>query len=150
MATKLTPEISTTITTRIKDGMPIKVAAARSGIGVRTAMDWLARGRLKDAEEPYASFATAVEEARAIFMEEQVARVRNGTTSSGEDDWRAGAWLLERQFPDEFKEKKTVEHTGDEGGAIKLDLGRVSTEDLRAMKRVHALAKKGIGDDEKD
>lgn len=76
----------------------MKTAAVANGIPERTFHDWLGKGRLEDAVEPYRSFVGEVEQA----MEAWAARAVQRIDVHGEKDWRAEAWLLERRRPDEF------------------------------------------------
>ncbi|MBA3841017.1 MAG: hypothetical protein H0X39_00075 [Actinobacteria bacterium] len=79
-------------------------AAAAAGISERMFYDWI---------ESDAQFAADVARARDVATESLVNVVRGAAMN----DWRAGAWLLERTRAGQFRESKEVEH----GGSIAID-----------------------------
>lgn len=72
--------------------MPIAVACRQEGLGKRTLYDWRARG--KTGEQPYAGFVNDLEHALA----RSEAAVVQTVVAAVADDWKAGAWWLERRF----------------------------------------------------
>lgn len=55
-----------------------------------------------EAEEPYASFAQSVVQAKAVAEE----RAINQVIAAGDRDWKAAAWYLEKTNPDEWAPEK--------------------------------------------
>jgi hypothetical protein len=104
-------------------------AADLVGISHSSVDEWMTRS--KSGEEPYAGFSRAVLHARAAVKAESIARVRSGRLINGELDWKASAFLLERQHPAEYgpqqvvavKFEKELEAALDRLDAIKDKLG---------------------------
>lgn len=118
----------------IRSGNYIETAARYSGINVATLFSWLAKGR--DARtrhehgEPttardrlYADFLDLVEAARAEAEVRVVYQIQDAIPTS----WQAGAWWLERSFPDRYGRRTAVEVTGAGGGPIEIG---VTAKDL--------------------
>lgn len=130
------------ITSALRNGAYIEHAAQAAGINPSTYHLWMDRGRTErdrrraglepDANETkYLEFLEAVEraqsEAAVDLLGEIANHARNGT-------WQAAAWILERKFPRQWGRFDRTEHTGPEGGPMRLD---VSTEDLeRKVQRI--------------
>lgn len=175
----LTDEREKALVEATKMGVPAEVAAQAAGIGARTFMLWLARGREEEdnraaadytpnpVEEPYLELWLKILEARAqaatrnVLLIQKVAQggiVTEETTrkyrdpDSGEmvtettvkrslPDWRASAFMLEKQHRRHFgKEAVQVELTGADGGPVQV--GQVDAEDLanRLTANIKALA----------
>lgn len=111
--TSLTAEVHERIAKLVGSGVPIKRAAQSCGIGARTVMEWLERGRGGE-KEPYITFARDVDAARATYQSALVMRVGQASRK----DWRAAAWMLERQFSSEFGSSTKHEHSGPDGGPV--------------------------------
>lgn len=147
--TKLTDELTKEIVGYIEDGMFIKDACILAGIGRRTYYHWLGiaeaelkrldenpRARLKKDAEPYVEFLHTVTCARAKAEYEALKQVRNGrfkTYDGGNRDWKAAAWFLEHSFPDKYKQKVGLEHSGEVQSNVQViislpDNGRDSGE----------------------
>ncbi len=84
--------------TNLRDGVPLTTSGTLAGIPHRTLMRWLAKGRVDGAADPYRTFTVQVELAIADW---KASRIRS-VDKAAEKEWKAGAWLLERRFPDEF------------------------------------------------
>lgn len=67
-------------------------ATRAAGLSRRTYDSWMRLGAA--GEEPYASFRARVETAHSEGEARQVTQI----ASASKDDWRAGAWLLDRRF----------------------------------------------------
>lgn len=162
------------IATALQAGESIPSAAARAGISERTLYSWRTRGEAEDArladdptaeEDPgealYVQFVQTVSRAHAD-LEAQIVRdlLRvaegyelkkesrdGGSVYSTEIDWRAGAWLLERKFPERYGNRQRVEHTGADGGPIRStaapDLSKLSVDELRALQHLTQKAQRG-------
>ena len=103
---KLTRDVHKKIVAIVRVGNCRETAAAAAGINARTLRRWLRRGA--DGEEPYESFAEAVDEAEA-YAEARDLRV---IVEAGKTDWRAAAWRLERRGGARWGYKQQFEHTG--------------------------------------
>jgi transposase len=130
------------ITTALRNGAYIDHAAQAAGITARTYHAWMERGRNErdrlnagleadPNEAPFVQFLQSVEraqsEAAVDLLGEIANHARNGT-------WQAAAWILERKFPRQWGRFDRTEHSGPDGGPVRLD---VSTEDLeRKVQRI--------------
>ena len=138
---KLTAGIEQDICASLEIGTPEKYAAEAAGISERTFHYWCEQGR--NDVEPYASFVTAVERARAIGAKHLLTRVLKGEKGS------AGAqWLLERRFPREFGSRVMLGGIPD-GDPIRIDRNdriRESPEALRLLHEAIVAAADGVID----
>ena len=100
-------------------------AAIAAGVDRTTPYVWM-------DEEPFKAEVLAAE-AHAIAT-----RLQRILTAAEDGDWRADAWVLERQFPDGFG-KQRVELTGKDGGpldhrVVLTDrIGEADDDTLRAL-----------------
>lgn len=108
--TSYTPEIGDRIAKLVNAGAPIPRACEASHVSWNTAKTWIKRGR--DGIEPYTSFVTLIEEAKAAWVCGATMRI----TKASEKDWKAAAWLLERRearhFGTKAKVDATIQHSG--------------------------------------
>ena len=116
--TLLTPEIEKEIIGQIALGVPVRDAMKSQGIREQSFYNWIKRGademerleRNPDAkpnpsEVLFFEFFEAVERAKSRAVGLHVGAVTNASVRG---DWRASAWWLERQRPEEFgKESPT-------------------------------------------
>jgi hypothetical protein len=79
-------------------GAPNKVACEAAGVSPSTLYGWLDRAKEKPASD-YGRFAEMLTRAR---HEGVVARMAQVQKAAAEGDWRAAAWLLERDLPARF------------------------------------------------
>lgn len=123
---KLTPEIAANIIQYIKSGSSLKHAAEHTGLSERTLHNWLERGRAaEDANTPgkdvhFLHFFRSVAVSRAQVAVKIAATIISAT----QKDWRAGAWWLERTFPNEWGRKR-LELTGNDDRPIRMADGSV-------------------------
>lgn len=97
---KLTDELVERVRLLVAAGNPLQLAAEACGVQRQTLHAWIRRGERGGAtNEPYRTFAAAVEQARAEAEGDLVAQVRKASASGS---WRAAAWLLERSAPDRW------------------------------------------------
>lgn len=98
--TKRTPEAREAIILALRNGDPLMTAAAMGGIHYDTFVEW----RKADAE-----FSDAVERAIQYGKHSLVEIVRKAAPKT----WQAGAWLLERRWPEDFarREQLTIDLT---------------------------------------
>lgn len=95
--TKLTPELTAQITALIKQGISPTKSATYSGICASTFFQWMGKGR--NAEVEFLEFSEAVERASAEVVVRCFEEI-NRACEKG--NWRAAAWWLERNSPEEF------------------------------------------------
>ena len=92
------------VVTVLKKGGSYKLAAKAAGGRPQVLQDWLERGRAGSPR--YAGFARACDLAIANYDLKKIGQI----SKSGELDWRAAAWELERRRPDEYgTEKKLIQ-----------------------------------------
>ena len=104
---KLTPEVMATIIAEVKCGAPNNVACAAAGIGSSTFHRWMERASDPEAPVEYREFREALMRARQEGIAARLAIIQK----AARNDWRAAAWLLERDLPDVFSLKYRVEHS---------------------------------------
>lgn len=98
---KLTPEVQNRIVQIIKAGGYQESAAAAAGVSKRALLSWLSRGD-PDGTDPedqvYRDFRVAVDQAKAEAEARNVVLI----STAAAKDWKAAAWLLERQNPERW------------------------------------------------
>jgi len=123
----------------IRIGTPVRKAVTASGIAEKTFYNWMSRGlaeRERQALVPNAKdipteviflqFLQRVEQARAEAIMKKVAVIAK---SGNDGDWRAAAWWLERQVPEEFGKTDKFEIGGANGEAIRVQVEMGDLED---------------------
>ena len=116
--TSLTPETGERIIGFLRLGNYIETACNASGIHKDSFYEWLKRA--KTGEEPFAKFASQVDEAVALAEARDLQTIQK---ASGEQ-WQAAAWRLERRYPERWgrRDPQRIELTGKGGGPITLSL----------------------------
>lgn len=144
---KLTPDTHQKIVDAVRRGNFYETAAILGGISTTTFYKWMDWGETAKSGR-YKEFRDAVLRARKAVEDEAIEvilraakghdaeKIIQETDAAGrttekvsrwrEYDWRAGAWFLERGFPDDWGNRQKVEHSGQGGGPIE-----VSVEQLR-------------------
>ena len=123
----------------IRIGTPVRKAVTASGIAEKTFYNWMSRGmaererqslvpNAKDipTEVIFLQFLQRVEQARAEAIMKKVAVIAK---SGNDGDWRAAAWWLERQVPEEFGKTDKFEIGGANGEAIRVQVEMGDLED---------------------
>lgn len=130
------------ICTALRAGCYIDEAAGAAGVTGTTYHNWMNRGRTErdrraaglpedEHESIFVDFLESVEKAQA---EAAVDHLKNIAAHAADGSWQASAWILERKFPRKWGRMDRTEHTGPEGGPVRVD---VSTEDLeRKVQRI--------------
>lgn len=98
-APKLSEEVTARMCQVLRAGGYVESAAQVAGIDSSTFRAWMRRGDPDQDErkdDPYREFRRRIEQARAQAEERNVTLINRAAI----DDWRAAAWLLERQYPD--------------------------------------------------
>lgn len=162
------PRIAEAIVEAVEAGVPVGAAARAAGIPKQTVSAWLARGS-REQRGPFRDFADSVARARARATARNLVELRraarggqilqrltetieheNGsvTTKTTErwtaPDWRANAWWLERQFPEEFAKVERHEVSGPDGGPIFLAIGELYRQDPEARAAGLVIAQRAI------
>lgn len=144
--TLCTPEVQRKIINALKLGAYKQMASAAAGIANSTLISWMRRGAR--GEEPFRSFAVAVEKAQAEAKIQLLGRIQ----LHGNEHWQALAWILERTAPKEFGRK--VEISGDDEAPIeirtktKVDLSKLSVAQLEQLEAMRAAARTEVQVDE--
>lgn len=91
--------------TAIQNGNSIKASCELLGLDERMFYYWIERASMDNPDPVYVEFASRMKKARGLSK----ASILKEIKGHGAKDWRALAWILERQFPDEFGQKETVD-----------------------------------------
>lgn len=129
----------------VRAGNLIEVAASMAGITPRQLGDWRRRGRrdLKQGTQTlYADFVANLDAAEAEAKVEDIQRIRQ----AGQRDWRALAWHLARSYPDEYGERKRVDHTARVNLTPVIDWERLNVTQTRALLELLRLASPELDD----
>lgn len=97
------------ITESMRLGVDLEIATHAVGANLSEVFEWLERGKIEEsklsnghkadrAEAKYLSFWKAVKTARASA----IAQVQMNIRAAIADDWKAGAWWLEKQMPEKY------------------------------------------------
>ena len=134
----------------IRIGTPVRKAVTASGIAEKTFYNWMSRGlaererlslsmtvKSNPTEVVFLKFLEQVERAKAEAVTKKVAVIAK---SGNDGDWRAAAWWLERQVPEEFGKTEKFEIGGNNGDPIKIQVEMGDLEDKIA--KVLAIRKK--------
>ncbi len=99
--TALTQDVHDRIVASVREGNYKLTAARAGGVHRNTVLRWLERGEA--GEEPYASFAAALDEAEAQAEEDTVRAAK-----SGGEGWQAKGWFAERRWPERWSGRVRV------------------------------------------
>lgn len=146
----LQPNLEQTLLDYIRIGTPIRNAVVAAGITETSFYSWINRGmaereRLKlvkgakenPTEVVFLKFLEQVERAKAEAVAKKVAVIAK---SGNDGDWRAAAWWLERQLPEEFGKTDKLEIGGNNGEPIRIqvEMGELESK----IAKVLAIRKK--------
>lgn len=140
--TDCTPENIAKVCAALRLGVSQECAATGAGLCTRTFYTWMEKG--KEGIEPYAQFVQEVYAAENDAERELVDLIR----SSVPNDWKAGAWLLERRHPRRWGRLDRSEVTGANGAAIQVQAQVVEIPAPIADVAQWAASAKTKGDDE--
>lgn len=120
----MTDEALERVTDAIRRGASIGIAASYAGIARSTLSDWLSTGRaalmkhgvgqIPEELAEVAAFTFAVEQAMGEFKLDALARI------AADPAWQSDAWILERQWPDEFGRRQRIDHGNAEGEPFRV------------------------------
>jgi transposase len=123
--TKFDADVAARILTAIRVGNYMETAAAHAGISKDTLYAWLRKGaRAKSG--PLREFSDAVQKAIADAEVRNVAVIQR----AAQKHWQAAAWHLERTNHERWGRKDTIQHTGKDGGPVRMTHTGVSAKDL--------------------
>lgn len=95
----MTEEIVSQILVLLRQGNYIGTVCQAVGLPRRTFGEWMARGKSDSPDDSiYVDFREQVTQARAVGEARSVASI----VTASKDDWKAAAWLLERQYPERW------------------------------------------------
>lgn len=132
----ITPQLVEEIAGYVREGATLKIAARRAGVPPGILRRWMEAGEreiegiYESAPEPgakpergYPSQLGLLYEAVAHALGERDASyLREIERAEGQgSQWRARAWLLEKQDPDDFGDRRAVEVSGARGGPIEVE-----------------------------
>lgn len=113
----------------VRQGAPHLVAAIRAGIVERTFYNWVEKGKAAKSGQ-YRDFYDALQLAEATAEGTLVLQMRKHAAK----EWRATAWMLERRFPDRWRERKQVDTTLSAPGGGPVGTVVVATADMDAAQ----------------
>lgn len=88
-----------------RKGLPRRVVARLAGISPTTLFNWIRRGR--SGESPFVELVEQLKEAEAYGEEALVDLIDEHAKTT----WQAGAWRLERRYPDRYgPPKQRLQH----------------------------------------
>ena len=141
----LQPNLEQTLLDYIRIGTPIRNAVVAAGITETSFYSWINRGmaereRLKlvkgakenPTEVVFLKFLEQVERAKAEAVAKKVAVIAK---SGNDGDWRAAAWWLERQLPEEFGKTDKLEIGGNNGEPIRIqgEMGELESKIAKVL-----------------
>ena len=128
--TKLNEKVIVAMETAISSGATMNMAEAHAGIGKNSSMLWLRRGADPESPRIYREFRERIMRARERAGLRWLAEIQR--VGREKDDWRAYAWLLERNFPETFGQRNRVDigqvDAGEDHGAFWRDIARQAVE----------------------
>lgn len=89
--TKYSAAIAARICKSVREGCSREAAAGLAGVSKETLFDWM---------RTFSDFSYAIKKADSQFERECVARIRKAGRTPR--NWTAGAWMLERKFPERY------------------------------------------------
>ena len=106
---KLTTETKGKLVNALSAGAHIEIACVYAGITRTTYYEWAAIARNGTPENPapkeYLELAETIEQATVQGEITTLASIKKASA----DDWRAGAWLLERRHPDRWANSHRIQ-----------------------------------------
>lgn len=140
---EIIPEVQDLLCEQIKAGMPIRYACAQAGVSEAAFHLWVSKGSEPDAAPHYVKFLEAVTRARGEKVHRLLKSIEDAggieSNITGQRDWKAHAWLLERGEPELFSPKQKTEVTGKDGGPVQFE----SVSDVLAKARAARAKREG-------
>src|SRR5262245_55992007 len=130
--TKYNEKVMTRLYEALADGMPIKSACVKAGIGVTTLNDW---------RERHPEVETKIEQARDRFREKALLTIKSAFESG---DWRAAVAALKLVFPEyRASSKIDVSATAQVAGFVMAEPERLKLIEARRQLALLALGRGG-------
>jgi len=104
---KLTPQTIKILKATIGKGMSYADACTLSGISYSTFKKW--QQKAEAGVKEYLFFLDELKKAKAMGKLQNIKKIREDSS------WQSAAWLLERQYPEEFGRRENIKHTGEDG-----------------------------------
>lgn len=104
---KLSQRVTDKICEVLRRGGYTETAAIAAGVGKATFYTWYGRGDpvgKKKTDAPFRTFREQIDQARAEGENHNVSLIANAAP----DDWRAAAWMLERQHPHRWSKRTST------------------------------------------
>ncbi len=132
--TLLTDEVQQTIVSNLSSCAHRSVAAACAGIGKRTFVTWMRKGRERPKSR-YGAFRHAILEA------EKKAEMRLSALIAREaaKDPKQAQWMLTHRFPTRWGERRRMEISGRPGKPVELSLRERREDLIRRIDRIAAM-----------
>lgn len=109
--TKLTDHVKTRLIEALKNGASHELAAQYAGIGVSTFYAW--KKKAEEGDPDFQEFVEVIANSESLGAIEILKKIH----AAIDDDWKAGAWILERRYPETYGRQR-IEHTGKDGAPI--------------------------------
>ena len=127
--TALTDAIRDELASLLRAGNYAGTALAAVNVPKATFYEWLDRGAGDESPEPYRAFRQTIDRARSEGEARNVLIIRTAATGMGTPgepgyrppDWKAAAWILERQHPDRWGRVRPNEPDADEPVTVQAD-----------------------------
>ena len=141
---KLTPEKHKTIINNILLGCTLETAAMAAYISDRILDTWLAHGRAEleadpEADGPCARLVRDQQVAVAKFERDTLGMIQ----AAAPNNWTAGAWMLERKFPEKYAKVDRVRLSGDELNDKPVQISEREAKD-KLLEKLASIAEKAM------
>jgi len=119
--TKFTPETIEKILAGISEGLPYDTACALANCDYTTFRKWMQAAESENAGQALIDFFDNVKKAEAKAEEIHIQNIKKASDSGA---WQAGAWILERRYPEKWGrvERLKQELTGKNGSDLVINL----------------------------
>jgi len=107
---KYTPEIIARIVEKLEAGEGRVNACKHAGIHYSTLLDWISNK---------SDFSETVKKAEITGLDQTKDEAISAIKAKFKDQWQAAAWWLERNHPEQFRNKSETEHSF-KGSALKI------------------------------
>jgi len=134
---KFTRELGDKICKLVAAGVSVEAAAAFERVSKATVYSWREQGMA--GKKPFADFAAELERAQSSVE----ARLSMNVVTRSKDDWRAGAWFLERRMAERFGEQGKLERKLEEIVEKVLDAARQEMDSDSHQRLLRKLAREG-------
>jgi transposase len=134
--TKLTPELAERIFNALRAGNYREISARSAGISPASFHRWMKAGEKAKSGIQH-DFYEGVLKAEADSEVHAVATLRKAMP----ENWRAAADFLERRFPDRWRRRQSLEHSGSQSLLVKTE----ELADPKLRKELRELTKRLAG-----